>query len=98
MRLGWPHALEVPSISGMDCNGVWDLSPSGFTSPAASITRFAPIASAALVANSLRPLTARNRAQAGDTADIVVWGNSHADALFPGIAMIGEDHGALTRK
>jgi peptidoglycan/LPS O-acetylase OafA/YrhL len=35
---------------------------------------------------------------AGDTADIVVWGDSHADALFPGIAMIGEDHGLSTRQ
>ena len=31
-------------------------------------------------------------------SDIIVWGDSHADALFPGIAVIGENHGPSTRQ
>ncbi len=34
----------------------------------------------------------------GDGYDIVVWGDSHADALFPAIAMIGEPRGLATRQ
>ena len=33
----------------------------------------------------------------GNTYDILVWGDSHGDALFPAIAMIGENHGLSTR-
>ena len=36
--------------------------------------------------------------KAGDGYDILVWGDSHGDALFPGIAMIGQRHGLATRQ
>ena len=33
--------------------------------------------------------------KAGATPDIIVWGDSHGDALFPAIAMLGQAHGTL---
>ena len=36
--------------------------------------------------------------KAGDTPDIIVWGDSHGDALFPAIAMLGQAHGLSTRQ
>jgi peptidoglycan/LPS O-acetylase OafA/YrhL len=36
--------------------------------------------------------------KAGNAYDILVWGDSHGDALFPAIAMIGEKHGLATRQ
>ena len=36
--------------------------------------------------------------KAGNAYDIVVWGDSHGDALFPAIAMLGETHGLATRQ
>ena len=38
------------------------------------------------------------RVKAGDASDIIVWGDSHGDALFPAIAMIGQAHGLSTRQ
>jgi peptidoglycan/LPS O-acetylase OafA/YrhL len=34
----------------------------------------------------------------GDTSDVIVWGDSYGDALFPAIAMIGQAHGLSTRQ
>ena len=34
----------------------------------------------------------------GGAYDIVVWGDSHGDALFPGLAMVGENRGLSTRQ
>jgi peptidoglycan/LPS O-acetylase OafA/YrhL len=36
--------------------------------------------------------------KAGNAYDILVWGDSHGDALFPAIAIIGEKHGLATRQ
>ncbi len=36
--------------------------------------------------------------KAGDSSDVVVWGDSHGDALFPAIAAIGQTHGLTTRQ
>ena len=44
------------------------------------------------------PLCTSPAVKAGDTSDIIVWGDSHGDALFPAIAMIGQAHGLSTRQ
>jgi hypothetical protein len=36
--------------------------------------------------------------KARDGYDIIVWGDSHGDALFPAIAAIGQSHGLATRQ
>jgi hypothetical protein len=36
--------------------------------------------------------------KAGDSSDVVVWGDSHGDALFPAIAAIGHTLGLTTRQ
>ena len=43
-------------------------------------------------------LCTRPAHKAADTSDIIVWGDSHGDALFPAIAMIGQAHGLSTRQ
>lgn len=61
-----------------------------------------PLRSECLSGTGPRPAAAsrctKPSLRAGNTYDVVVWGDSHGDALFPAIALIGEPRGLATRQ